>query len=147
MQRPKTASKPRTATPARSASSSRRSSGVDPGDRSPGRNRRTRDDRAACVPACRCRRGPLLAFDIRRDGSRSVYGDLAVTFTPRGGAPIDVGKAGGVAVYVPNPLRRARLPLQLPPGATLAGGTLRLSYRERADTGGKLIAESTLVLP
>lgn len=91
--------------------------------------------------------GPLLAFEIRRDGSRSVYGDLAVTFTPRGGAPIDVGKAGGVAVYVPNPLRRARLPLQLPPGATLAGGTLRLSYRERADTGGKLIAESTLVLP
>jgi len=48
---------------------------------------------------------------------------------------------------VPNPLRRARLPLQLPPGAALAGGTLRLSYRERADTGGKLIAESTLVVP
>ena len=91
--------------------------------------------------------GPLLAFEIRRDGTRSVYGDLAVTFTPRGGAPIDVAKAGGVAVYVPNPLRRARLPLQLPPGAALAGGTLRLSYRERADTGGKLIAESTLVLP
>lgn len=90
---------------------------------------------------------PLLAFEIRRDGTRSVYGDLAVTFTPRGGTPIDVAKAGGVAVYVPNPLRRARLPLQLPPGAALAGGTLRLSYRERADTGGKLIAESTLVLP
>ena len=90
---------------------------------------------------------PLLAFEIRREGNRSVYGDLAVTFTPRGGTTIDVAKAGGVAVYVPNALRRARLPLQLPPGATLAGGTLRLSYRERADTGGKLIAESTLVLP
>ena len=91
--------------------------------------------------------GPLLTFEIRREGNRSVYGDLAVTFTPRGGTPIDVAKAGGVAVYVPNAVRRARLPLQLPPGATLAGGTLRLSYRERADTGGKLIAESTLVLP
>ncbi len=91
--------------------------------------------------------GPLLAFEIRRDGNRSVYGDLAVTFTPRGGAPVDVAKAGGVAVYVPNPLRRARLPLQLPPGATLAGGTLRLLYRERADSGGKTIAEATLVVP
>jgi hypothetical protein len=91
--------------------------------------------------------GPSLAFQIQREGNRSVYGDLAVTFTPRGGAPVEVAKAGGVAVYVPNPLRRARLPLQLPPGATLAGGTLRLSYRERADAGGKLLAESSLVLP
>jgi hypothetical protein len=91
--------------------------------------------------------GPGLSFQIQRDGNRSVYGDLAVTFTPRGGAPIDIGKAGGVAVYVPNPLRRARLPLQLPPGTAVAGGTLRLSYRERADAGGKLLAESSLVLP
>jgi fimbrial chaperone protein len=91
--------------------------------------------------------GPSLAFQIQRDGNRSVYGDLAVTFTPRGGAPVEVAKAGGVAVYVPNPLRRARLPLQLPAGATLAGGTLRLSYRERADAGGRLLAESSLALP
>jgi hypothetical protein len=91
--------------------------------------------------------GPSLAFQIQRDGNRSVYGDLAVTFTPRGGAPIEVAKAGGVAVYVPNPRRRARLPLQLPPGAALAGGTLKLSYRERADAGGKLLGEASLVLP
>ena len=91
--------------------------------------------------------GPSLAFQIQREGNRSVYGDLAVTFTPRGGAPVEVARAGGVAVYVPNPLRRARLPLQLPPGATLAGATLRLSYRERADVGSRLLAESTLVLP
>ncbi|MEO8311770.1 MAG: molecular chaperone [Caldimonas sp.] len=90
---------------------------------------------------------PALAFQIEREGNRSVYGDIAVSFTPRGGVPVDVAKAGGVAVYVPNPLRRARLPLQLPPGAALAGGTLRLSYLERADAGGKLLAESTIVLP
>ena len=91
--------------------------------------------------------GSSLAFQIQRDGNRSVYGDLAVTFTPRGGAAVEVGRAGGVAVYVPNPRRRARLPLQLPPGAALAGGTLKLSYRERADAGGKLLGEASLVLP
>jgi fimbrial chaperone protein len=90
---------------------------------------------------------PTLAFQIQRDGNRSVYGDLAVTFTPRGGAPVDVAKAGGVAVYVPNPMRRARLPLQLPSGIGLAAGTLKLSYRERADAGGKLLAESSLLVP
>ncbi len=87
---------------------------------------------------------PSLAFQILREGNRSVYGDLAVTFTPRGGTPLEVAKAGGVAVYVPNPMRRARMPLQLPAGVALAGGSLRLSYRERADSGGKLLAEQTL---
>jgi fimbrial chaperone protein len=90
---------------------------------------------------------PALAFEIRRAGNRSVYGDLAVTFTPRGGSPVDVAKAGGVSVYVPNPSRRARLPLQLPPGAVVSGGILKLSYRERADAGGKMLAESTLTVP
>jgi fimbrial chaperone protein len=90
---------------------------------------------------------PTLAFQISREGDRSVYGDLAVTFTPKEGTPIDVAKAGGVAVYVPNPMRIARMPLQLPPGATLSGGTLRLSYRERADAGSKLMAEASIALP
>jgi len=90
---------------------------------------------------------PSVTFEIVRDGNRSVFGDLAVTFTPRGGTPIEVAKAGGVAVYVPNPMRRARMPLQLPTGVALAGGSLRLAYRERADSGGKLLAESTLQLP
>jgi fimbrial chaperone protein len=90
---------------------------------------------------------PSLAFQIVREGNRSVYGDLAVTFTPRGGTPLEVAKAGGVAVYVPNPMRRARMPLQLPAGVALTGGSLRLSYRERADSGGKLLAEQTLQVP
>lgn len=90
---------------------------------------------------------PAVAFQIRRTGNRSVYGDLAVTFTPRGGVPTDVAKAGGVAVYVPNPVRRARMPLQLPPGSTASGGTLRITYRERADAGGRLLAESSVDIP
>jgi len=88
-----------------------------------------------------------LAFQINRDGSRSVFGDLAVTFTPEGGAAIELAKAGGVAVYVPNPLRRARLPLQLPAGTALRTGTLRVSFRDRPEAGGKLLAEASLALP
>jgi hypothetical protein len=88
-----------------------------------------------------------LAFEIDRSGDRSVYGDLVVTFTPKGGTPVEVAKAGGVAVYVPNPLRRARMPLRLPEGATLSGGSLQVSFRERADAGGKLLAEASIAVP
>jgi fimbrial chaperone protein len=90
---------------------------------------------------------PSVAFQIDRAGNRSVYGDLAVTYTPKGGTPIEVAKAGGVAVYVPNSLRNARMALRLPEGTALSGGSLRLTYRERADAGGKLMAETSITLP
>lgn len=90
---------------------------------------------------------PALAFVLNRSGTRSVYGDLGVTFTPEGGEEQRVGLAGGVAVYTPNALRRVRIALQPPPGLALARGTLRVSYRERPDAGGKLLAEAVLPLP
>ncbi|MEC5214917.1 fimbrial chaperone protein [Polaromonas sp. CG_9.5] len=91
--------------------------------------------------------GPALGFVINRSGNGSVYGDLNVSFTPKGGKPVDLAKAGALAVYVPNALRRARMVLQVPPGTALAGGTLNLSYRERAEAGGKMMAEASLTLP
>ena len=91
--------------------------------------------------------GPALGFQINRSGNRSAYGDLAVRFTPNGGKPVELAKVGALAVYVPNPLRRARMALQVPPGMALAGGTLSLSYRERAEAGGKMMAQASLTLP
>ena len=91
--------------------------------------------------------GPALTFQINRSGNRSLYGDLSASFTPKGGQPVDLAKASGLAVYVPNALRRARFVLQVPPGTALAGGTLSLRYRERAEAGGKLMAEANLTLP
>jgi hypothetical protein len=44
-------------------------------------------------------------------------------------------------------LRRAQLPLQPPPGVALAHGTLRVTYRDRPEAGGALLAESALVVP
>jgi hypothetical protein len=90
---------------------------------------------------------PQLALQLDRSGNSSVYGDLTATFTPRGGSPVEVARAGGVAVYTPNPLRRASLPLTPPKGVALAHGELRVTYRERPDAGGKLLAEATLPLP
>jgi P pilus assembly chaperone PapD len=90
---------------------------------------------------------PMLAMQFDRSGNRSVYGDLAVHFTPQGGAEQIVARVAGVAVYTPNALRRASLPLQPPAGTALARGTLRAVYRERPEAGGALLAESTLVLP
>jgi hypothetical protein len=92
--------------------------------------------------------GPgLLSFQMKREGNRSVYGDLLATFTTTAGVTFEVGRAGGVAVYVPNAARRVQLPLQLPAGHALPAGTLKLAFRERADAGGKLLAETSLALP
>lgn len=92
-------------------------------------------------------RAPALSLQFERSGNSSVYGDLQVTFTPSGGKPQVVASAGGIAVYSPNALRRASLPLQLPPGLTLAHGTLDVIYRQRAEAGGAVLAQAALSLP
>ncbi|MFN3790513.1 molecular chaperone [Massilia sp.] len=92
-------------------------------------------------------RAPQLALRFERDGASSVYGDVSVTFTPRNGKPHTVAQVGGIAVYTPNRVRQAVLPLQLPAGVTLGGGTLEVAFRERAEAGGKLLAQASLALP
>ncbi|MBC7453888.1 MAG: molecular chaperone [Massilia sp.] len=92
-------------------------------------------------------KAPVLAFALARSGNSSVYGDLSVTLVTRSGAEHELARAGGVAVYTPNLLRRASLSLQAPAGVALSSGQLRLAYRERPEAGGKLLAEATLVLP
>jgi hypothetical protein len=90
---------------------------------------------------------PMLAMEMERNGTRSVYGDLTVTFAPSGGAEVEVARVGGLAVYTPNAMRRANLVLSPPKGRALARGTLHVTYRERPDAGGKLLAEASLDLP
>lgn len=88
-----------------------------------------------------------LKFHANRTGNRSVFGNLVVQYTPLGGSPIEVSKVNGVAVYVPNTLRVVRLPLKLPDGLALKGGTLTLRYDQRTEDGGKNIATATLTVP
>ncbi|MFZ3088149.1 MAG: fimbria/pilus periplasmic chaperone [Methylotenera sp.] len=89
---------------------------------------------------------PTLTFGINRSGNRSVYGDLVASYTPVGGEPIEIAKVGGVAVYVPNAKRIARLPLKLPEGVSLKGGKIQLNYLERPELGSKVIAQAELAL-
>ncbi|MES2901259.1 MAG: molecular chaperone [Pseudomonadota bacterium] len=90
---------------------------------------------------------PLLQFTIQRSGNSSVYGDVIATLMPVGGQAQPLARASGVAIYLPNALRRAALSLQLPSGQSLARGQLHLAYRERPEAGGKLLAEAFLNLP
>ena len=90
---------------------------------------------------------PLLAFHMNRSGNRSVYGNLLVTYTPPRGRPVDVSQVNGVAVYVPNPLRQAKLPLRLPEGMALKGGMIQLTFSQRPEDGGKPLAQASLALP
>lgn len=92
-------------------------------------------------------KAPVLAFALERSGNSSVYGDLHATLVTRAGSEHLLARASGVAVYTPNPLRRASLSLNLPDGVTLEGGQLRLTYRDRPEAGGKLLAEAALALP
>ena len=89
----------------------------------------------------------VLALQLNRSGSSSVYGDLAATFKTAAGSERVIGQAGGVAVYTPNALRRIRLALQVPDGVVLSSGTLRVTFKQRTDDGGKLLAENAIQLP
>lgn len=92
-------------------------------------------------------RRPVLTMRLEREGSASVYGDLSVTFTPRGGKPQDLAQLSGVAVYTPNRMRQAALALQVPPGITLGAGTIDVAFRDRPEAGGKMLAQASLSLP
>ena len=89
----------------------------------------------------------VLALQLNRSGNSSVYGDLTATFKTAAGPERVVGQAGGVAVYTPNALRRIRLTLQIPDGVALSSGTLRVTFSQRPDDGGKLLAENAIQLP
>lgn len=91
--------------------------------------------------------GPAVAFDLRRTGNRSVYGDLTATFVPTRGPAQEIGRAGGVAVYVPNTNRRMKLQLDPPAGLELAHGTLTLRFQQEAAQGGAVLAQADLPIP
>lgn len=92
-------------------------------------------------------RAPQLSFSFRRQGNRSIYGDVLATYVAAGKKPVEVGRSTGIAVYVPNAERKARLPLKMPAGVVLRGGEIRLQYNEQPDAGGALIAQAAIRVP
>lgn len=97
------------------------------------------------IDALRMTAGAVV-FNVARNGSRSTYGNIAVTFTPRGGISRPVAAANGVSVYAPLAARAMTLPLKLPDGVALRDGTLQVSYAD-AEPKGTQSASATLALP
>ena len=88
---------------------------------------------------------PTVSFRLERSGGRSVYGDVTVTLTPPdGGHETVVQSVKGLAVYTPNAGRTVRLALHPPEGVDLRKGRLKVSFAERPETPGAVVAEGEI---
>lgn len=88
-----------------------------------------------------------LVFQINREGNQSSYGDLTATYIPDDGNKKILGRANGVAVYLPNSHRKVQMLLNLAEGQSLRKGKILMTYRERPEDGGALLASTELLLP
>ena len=87
--------------------------------------------------------GPTLEFDMTRQGTKSIFGEIHVT-KPGQSEPLSVAK--GIAIYPEVGSRAVSLPLP-PEVAAKMRGDIVLSYYEAAEAGGGLIAQVRTVLP
>ena len=102
---------------------------------------------ARLLPASDTNSSPALSLVINRSGTSSAYGDLRATFTPAGGQPLVVAQANSIAVYANLDRRRFRMPLNLPPGYSLANGTLDIAFVDAgADVESGTLARTRIVL-
>jgi hypothetical protein len=91
---------------------------------------------------------PSVDMYLTRDGNRSSFGDISVTYIPRGGTPQLIKAFRGVAVYRPLARRFISVPLdETPKGISLAHGSLDIVYSAQEKEGGKKLAETQLSLP
>lgn len=86
--------------------------------------------------------GPVLAFDLSREGNKSVYGEIRVT---RQGESEPAMVAKGIAVYPELQTRLVTLPLA-PEQVAALKGPVKIAYYETPDAGGGLIAETQTVI-
>lgn len=87
-----------------------------------------------------------LALTFSRQGEKSVYGDLAVTWQPESGDAVEVGLVRGIAVYTPNTLRNFTMQLQNLPGVDYSRGKLIITYKASSDLAPELFAKKEFLL-
>jgi P pilus assembly chaperone PapD len=85
----------------------------------------------------------MLAFDMTRQGEKSVYGNVIVS-KPGVSEPLWTSK--GIAIYPETDARKVTLPLSEEAAAQLHG-PITVAYYQTAEAGGGLIAETKAVLP
>lgn len=89
---------------------------------------------------------PNLSLTFERSGSKSVYGDLSVTWLPAQGEPVEVGIVRGLAVYTPNKIRRFKMQLHNFQGVNYKTGKLLLKFQAPNDSKSELYAEKEIPL-
>ncbi len=89
---------------------------------------------------------PMVTFKLHRTGNRSVYGDVRLYFTPRGGEERLVGETLGLAVYPPLNSRQINVPFNKLDAATLPPGQLRVEYVTHDDKA-RVLAEAERAVP
>jgi len=89
---------------------------------------------------------PMLNLLFSHEGTRSSMGDVKVYHVDSAGNRNVVNFHPGVAIYRTTDRRRIRVPLTLVDGVDLSSGKLHITYVEKANEGGKLIAEKMLNL-
>ncbi|WP_321438013.1 hypothetical protein [uncultured Bacteroides sp.] len=83
-----------------------------------------------------------LKVSINREGERSSYGNLKVTYVPDKGKSIEVGQANGIGVYTELKKRDFVMLLQLKNGLKLMSGKLVLRYVSPDEDGNKEYAKT-----
>ncbi len=86
----------------------------------------------------------VLTGHLTRLGNQSSYGDVQLMYSPKTGAPRQIGSLSGVAIYSPNSDRNFVIRLAMPVGTKLDGGAIKVQYRRPAVDGGRVIAEGTV---
>jgi hypothetical protein len=76
----------------------------------------------------------------------SVYGDITVDHISLQGKVTRIGKAMGMALYTPNPVRHFDLVLDKNAGVDYHKGRLHIAYTTQADAKSVKLAEKDLKL-
>jgi P pilus assembly chaperone PapD len=85
---------------------------------------------------------------IYRSGTQSIYGSLVIKFVENGGRETVLSTAKGLAIYVPNPMRKFRMPLSVPKGMNLTRGKIVVEMQTYTDaTKEAVMASAELPLP
>ncbi len=84
----------------------------------------------------------VVTFDIKRQGTRSTYGDIEVLINSGNKKGQRVSFAKGMSVYYPNNIRHIRLPISVPDGVG-ASDQLLIKYTEDTKFGGSLVVEKS----
>lgn len=90
-----------------------------------------------------------LSLNINRQGNRSVFGDIIVTFIPQSGETLEVGVMRGLSVYATQDIRTFNIRLRPPEGVQLKSGRLHVTFMEASvdNKNPAVLAEGQITLP